>query len=1252
MGNDQSSFGSVASQEKPDKNGELFSAVRSQDFLNFDFGGKAYGKMIEEQTAKAGKTCAVTVKVKDLTGVKGEKIPCVWMEHDFSFFGGSLGCAEGQKLTQGFVYAALHEMPVIVKCSTGGARMQEGTLSLMQMAKVSCAVSALRQAGLPFVSILCDPTFGGVSASYAMQADVRLGAAKGRLGFSGPAVILNTQFGMDQGAYDANCPQKFQSMEFAYEHGQVDIVIPSDLPSLEKAAGEVVSVLMPKGVNISSIPKPNPKLATSNDKPDYLNARASDRFDADDLIKELFDGFIELGGDGKVGLCKCLRAGLAWIGDLRVMVLKCARGHTPAEQKAHNYGMPSPDGYRTALRFMDVAERFNLPVVSFVDVPGAWPSFQAEILGQSEAIATNLVKMAELKVPMVTLVVGEGGSGGALAIAMGDSIGIMQNAYYGTITPEGAASILGRYDNEEHKKAQFKDDCYKIATMQNIYAEQLKSLGVVDFIVAEETGENRERMPQTCNNIKHFILQSLEEMTSVEVNELIMRRWKKFEKMGKFLEAPKSEEEEAKSAAPAPARPARPAKAKPPLVCSYLGELVCTGEFSAHKGKCPAKFSSKTVSVANSKSTKSSEVNAKSVLDKDGPEAMAKWVRSQSQILLTDTTMRDAHQSLMATRVRTTDMLNVADETSKALHKCFSIENWGGATFDVAFRFLHEDPWDRLRLLRQKIPNINFQMLLRGANAVGYTSYPDNVVEEFVRLACKNGMDIFRIFDCFNDIEQMQVAIDAVRKNKKVANVALCFTGDFLNPNEKIYTLDYYKNLAEKCVKAGAHMLSIKDMAGLLKPRHCKPLIDTIRSVTDLPLHFHTHNTSSAQLATLHAMADAGCDIVDACMSSVADTTSQPSLNAFCATMETHPRDPKIDYKTLEPLDNYWMRVREFYTIYESGMLAGSANVFHHQIPGGQYSNLYAQCKSLGIMHKWEDCLEYYHQVNKWCGDVVKVTPSSKVVGDMALMLVQTNVPIENMWDPVKAKAIAWPASAVDMALGGLGTPHHGFPKPMLDAILQGKPRQTQRPGLTLKPTDFQQIRIQLAKDLGEDCHPSGFTDEDVISAVLYPAVWRDYRKHMSKYSGVVPWLPTPAFIYGMQVGETIDATEPGKPKMVIKLERVGPLEHEDVRTLHFDVNGEKVSIKCDDPQGKKAYTGPMAKAGDAKQIASPLEGTVAKLDVKKGDKVKEGDTFCVLSAMKMEVACKCPPGEFVVDDVVVEKDQLVIEGALLVKLK
>eukprot|EP00931_Biecheleriopsis_adriatica_P049723 TRINITY_DN28770_c0_g2_i1.p1 TRINITY_DN28770_c0_g2~~TRINITY_DN28770_c0_g2_i1.p1 ORF type:complete len:1338 (+),score=294.83 TRINITY_DN28770_c0_g2_i1:75-4088(+) len=706
---------------------------------------------------------------------------------------------------------------------------------------------------------------------------------------------------------------------------------------------------------------------------------------------------------------------------------------------------------------------------------------------------------------------------------------------------------------------------------------------------------------------------------------------------------------------------------------AYLADQTVRGEHSAWLGKAPP-LSAKSVAVRTSDLDLSgAPENAKTILDRDGPEAMARWVRAQQQILLTDTTMRDAHQSLLATRVRTVDMLNVADETSKLMHRAFSIENWGGATFDVAFRFNHEDPWERLRLLRERIPNVCFQMLLRGANAVGYTSYPDNVVEEFVRLACKNGMDIFRIFDCFNDVEQMQVAIDAVRKHGKVANVALCFTGNFLSPEEKIYTLDYYTNLAKQCVDAGAHMLTIKDMAGLLRPAHAAPLVEAIRSVTDLPIHFHTHNTSSAQLATLHAMANAGCDIVDACMASVADTTSQPSLNAFCATMEGHPRDPQIDYKMLEPLDNYWMRIREFYSIYESGMLAGSASVYHHQIPGGQYSNLFAQCKALGIMSRWEECIEMYHVVNKFCGDIVKVTPSSKVVGDIALMLVLNNVQPADLNDTEKLAKIRWPGSAVDMAQGGLGTPHHGFPQQMLDAILKGKPRLPGRPGATMEPADFEQMRAKLATDL--DIPASSFSDEDVISGILYPAVWKAYKKHEMKFSDNVPWLPTPAFTYGMELGEEIKVSMPTGP-LKVQLESVGDLDAQKTRTLKFLVNDEMVTVKQEDPNGKSglspsrpapkaapkaaapASTAKPPEAGPKKErvvigkqernVCAELGSSVVSVLVKEGEEVKEGDPLLVLSAMKLETEILAPAGGTVLG-VKVEAEDTVDAGDVLI---
>eukprot|EP00933_Yihiella_yeosuensis_P040348 TRINITY_DN34631_c0_g1_i2.p1 TRINITY_DN34631_c0_g1~~TRINITY_DN34631_c0_g1_i2.p1 ORF type:complete len:1042 (-),score=238.30 TRINITY_DN34631_c0_g1_i2:228-3353(-) len=448
----------------------------------------------------------------------------------------------------------------------------------------------------------------------------------------------------------------------------------------------------------------------------------------------------------------------------------------------------------------------------------------------------------------------------------------------------------------------------------------------------------------------------------------------------------------------------------------------------------------------------------------------------------------------------------------------------------------------------------------------------------------------------------------------------------------------------------------------------------------DLPIHFHTHNTSSAQLATLHAMSGAGCDIVDACMASVADTTSQPSLNAFCATMQGTPRDPGIDYKTLEPLDNYWMRVREFYSIYESGMLAGSASVYHHQIPGGQYSNLYAQCKALGIMDRWEECIEMYHEVNLFCGDIVKVTPSSKVVGDIALMLVLENVKPEDLKDPEKLANIRWPGSAVDMAMGGLGTPHHGFPKVMLDAILKGKERMPGRPGETLEPADFEKVREKLSKDYG-----GSFSEEDVISAILYPAVWKAYKKHELKYSDQVPWLPTPAFTYGMEVGDEITVPVTSGSPLKIKLENVGDCNASKMRTLQFLVNDSQVSVSQEDPNAQagssspsrrptpkptpKPSAGPAATPAAAapastepstpakvigqeeRNVSAQLGSTVVKILVKEGDVVKQGDPLLVLSAMKLETEVLSPAGGTVLS-VKVEADDAVDAGETLMVLK
>lgn len=791
--------------------------------------------------------------------------------------------------------------------------MQEGTSSLMQMAKVSVAVEALHKAGIPFISVLSDPTYGGVSASYAMQADVRIAFSDARIGFAGPAVILNTMCEADQAKFDLQCPPDFQSASYLLEHGQVDMVIEKvDGQDSQKQIQSIVAGIAqkllskkrgtdsPKGV----IKAQSVSEAEKNQPFNYTRSRKIDRPHSADIIGNVFESFVEMTGDGKVGRDICIRGGLATFNGRACVVLGTYKGHTPQTMQAANYGMASPHGYRTALRLMQLAERFGLPVVTLVDTVGAWPTFGCEGDGQSEAIATNLTAMAGLTVPIITVLLGEGGSGGALGIGMGNIIGMLSGGYFGVISPEGAASILGRYKDDAEKAMQFPLDCQALATAQCIYAYQLKEIGVVDEIIWEtQEGETFQSFPVLKERLSEFLDRSLTFLCGLNEDEVVAHRYDKFRNLGTFslLDA------DARAAAIAEAQTKksdakRPAKenVSPTLLIKHLAEETVCGALSRHRGLAPASCplappAAPTLPVT---AKPADWKNAKSVLDADGPVALAQWVKQSSKVLLTDTTMRDAHQSLVATRVRTEDLVKGAKIANELLKEAFSLECWGGATFDVAMRFLDECPWERLRELRAACPDVCLQMLIRGANAVGYTSYPDNVVAEFVRLAAENGMDVFRIFDCFNIVDNMRVSIDAVRAVNKVAEVCLCYTGDVLT--SKIYNLEYYKMVAKEAAEAGAHIIGIKDMSGLLRPLEAGPLLAAIREVTDLPIHFHTHATSSGSLATCMEMARHGCDIIDFCTASMADGTSQPSLNAFVAMMEGAPNDTGLNFLKLE----------------------------------------------------------------------------------------------------------------------------------------------------------------------------------------------------------------------------------------------------------------------------------------------------------------------------------------------------------------
>ena len=607
----------------------------------------------------------------------------------------------------------------------------------------------------------------------------------------------------------------------------------------------------------------------------------------------------------------------------------------------------------------------------------------------------------------------------------------------------------------------------------------------------------------------------------------------------------------------------------------------------------------------------------KQILDSQGPEGLAKWLQEQKEVLFTDTTFRDAHQSLFATRLRTADMLRVIEPTAAKLPNLFSFECWGGATFDVAYRFLYESPWDRLAQFREKVPNILFQMLLRGANAVGYTSYPDNVVKEFIRLAAKNGIDVFRIFDSLNSLENMRLSIETVRNCNKVAEAALCYTGDILDPARDKYDLNYYVSMAKELEKAGANIIAIKDMAGLLKPEAAYRLVATLKDSVDLPIHLHTHEGSGNAIYTCGKAIDAGVDIVDVALSAMSSGTSQPSGNSLYYALAGNPRQPKLDIDAMNELSRYWETVRPYYKAADQTELFPNPEVYVHEMPGGQYTNLKQQSAALGLLDRWEEIKSMYHTVSMMFGDLIKVTPSSKIVGDMALFMVQNNLIEEDIYE--KGDTLSFPNSVIEFFEGKIGVPYQNFPETLQKIILKGKTPVLGRPGDTLPPVDFSKVREELSV-LGAPT-----TDEAVSSYCLYPKVFSDWVKFTNEY-GDVAVLDTPTFFFGLTPGEEVNVEiEPGKI-LVIRLVHIGKANDDGIRTVSFEMNGLPREIELKDKNVKA--TGISRKKADKSnlgEIAATLSGSVVKVFVEKGQRVAKGDPLVVTEAMKMETTIVSP---------------------------
>ncbi len=633
----------------------------------------------------------------------------------------------------------------------------------------------------------------------------------------------------------------------------------------------------------------------------------------------------------------------------------------------------------------------------------------------------------------------------------------------------------------------------------------------------------------------------------------------------------------------------------------------------------------------------------KQLLDSDGPEAVKKWVLDQKKLLICDTTMRDAHQSLLSIRMRTRDMVKGADGTARILADCFSLEMWGGATFDVAYRYLHESPWERLDLLREKIPNVLFQMLLRGSNLVGYTNYPDNLVREFVKESARSGIDVFRIFDSLNWIPGMEIAMDEVLKQDKICQATICYTGDILDPKRDKYTLEYYVTMAKELEKRGAHMLAIKDMSGLLKPYAAKKLVTALKQEIGIPIQLHTHDTTANQVATLLMAAEAGVDVVDTAIASMSSLTSQPSMNAVVAALQGQERDTGLDLSGIQKLTDYWADVRLRYEKFDHGLKNPVTDIYRYEIPGGQYTNLQPQVISLGLGARFEEVKEMYRTVNDMLGDIVKVTPSSKMVGDLAIFMVQNDLTPENIVQ--KGEALTFPDSVVSYFKGMMGQPAWGFPEDLQRVVLKGEKPITCRPGEMLEPIDFEAAKRECDK-----FHP-GAGIRTAVAWCMYPKVVEEYWRHHQEY-GYIMRMGSHVFFNGMAIGETNKINIEDGKTLVIKYLGLGDLNDDGTRQVQFELNGMRREVAVPDPTATVTVKPVvLADPEDKSQTGASIPGMVSKVSVKPGDKVKENQVVAVIEAMKMETSVVARM-DGTIDQVLIKEGDNVKAGELLITVK
>ncbi|HKY92298.1 MAG TPA: pyruvate carboxylase, partial [Nevskiaceae bacterium] len=661
-----------------------------------------------------------------------------------------------------------------------------------------------------------------------------------------------------------------------------------------------------------------------------------------------------------------------------------------------------------------------------------------------------------------------------------------------------------------------------------------------------------------------------------------------------------------------------PRKDRATRMLRFIGDVIVNGNPEMKGRKAPDTLIPEARLPAISLKTTPIPPGTRDQLKALGPKGFADWLKAEKKVWLTDTTMRDAHQSLFATRMRSKDMVTIAPYYARMASGLFSMECWGGATFDVALRFLKEDSFDRLSALRERVPNICFQMLLRSANAVGYTNYADNVVKFFVQQAAAGGIDIFRVFDSLNWVDNMRVAMDAVIDAGAVCEGTICYTADLFDRSRPKYDLAYYVKMAKQLEKAGAHILGIKDMAGVCRPRAARELVRALKSEVGIPLHFHTHDTSGIAAASVLAAVEAGCDAVDGALDAMSGLTSQPNLGAIAAALAGHERDPRVDLDALRNLSDYWEGVRRFYVPFEADIRSGTADVYNHEMPGGQYTNLREQARALGLESRWAEVSRAYADVNRLFGDIVKVTPTSKVVGDMALYMVGNDLTPADVADP--EKAIDFPESVVQLFRGELGFPADGWPADLQKKVLKGKPPMTGRYGANVPPVDLEAARADAAKAVGYE-----LDDRDLASYLMYPKVFKEFAETRKSY-GDLSELPTQTFFYGMREGEEISVDIDKGKTLVIRLQGRTDMEDEGEVRLFFELNGQTRQIRVP-KAGSKAAQVERAKAQEANpnHVGAPMPGMVVRVAVGVGSRVAKGEPLVVLEAMKMETVLAAP---------------------------